>query len=132
MATTNAPTIAVPRRLLEELASYLGESEPTVAVAGNGTWTATMVRQLRQEISGYPGATAVVDYAADHAGQVVSLTEIAESCKVPRNRIASDLGAMSKAARRLFGHKVWPLRAMQTSAEMNYLMQPEIAVWWKQ
>lgn len=131
MDIASSDMVTVPRRLLEELASYLRrEPEVTISVHENGEWTQRMVRQLRQEISSYRGAKAALDLAAKRAGEIITLDEIEDSCDLDRRQISSDLGAMSKAARRLFGGKVWPMRAMQSSSGMNYLMQPEIASWW--
>lgn len=131
--TTPIPsdTVTVPRRLLEELASYLGpEPEATVVVPGNGAWTRSMIEQLRPEIRTYRGAVAAFDLAAGSPGELVTLDEIEAACGLSRKQISSDLGAMSKATRRLFGTKAWPMRAMQSNSGMNYLMRPQIAEWW--
>ena len=37
---------------------------------------------------------------------------------------------MSKAARRLFGAKVWPFQPVDRNQGMCYIMQAEIAEWW--
>ena len=89
-----------------------------------------MIRQLRQEIGTYRGAKAALDLAAARAGEIITLDEIEASCGLDRRQISADLGSMSKAARRLFGETNWPIRAMQSSSGMNYLMQPGIARWW--
>lgn len=129
--TDSEDMVRVPRRLLQEISSYLGGSDTvSVRVQENGDWTEAMIEQLRQEISPYRGARAALDLAARRAGEVVTLDEIQASCDLDRKQISSDLGAMSKAARRLFGQKIWPMRAMQSSSGMNYLMKPEIADWW--
>jgi len=90
-----------------------------------------MIEQLKQECRsrGYAGAIAVGDAAAAAAGVPVLIHEIATS---PENKkqISSDLGAMTKAAVRLFGRKAWPFRALDSNAGMTYLMQGEIAEWW--
>ncbi|MBI5232117.1 MAG: hypothetical protein HY876_08135 [Coriobacteriales bacterium] len=130
---TTPDTVEVPRRLIEELAAYLGTAaELSVVVPDNGPWTKGMIDELRREIAGYVGAITALDVAARNAGRTVTLDEIEEACGLPRRQIASDLAAMSKAARRLWGKKVWPMRALQTNAGMNYLMQAEIAEWWLQ
>lgn len=131
MTITPDDMVPVPRRLLEELAAHLGrESELTISVPGNGNWTRPMLEQFRQEISAYRGAKAALDFAAQRPGELVTLDEIEASCGLDRKQISSDLGGMSKAARRLFGQKIWPMRAMQASTGMNYIMQPEMARWW--
>lgn len=124
--------IQVPRRLLEELASYLDRAgEPMVSVPGNGEWTESMVRKLRSELARYPGALAVGDQAARPAGKLVGLSDIAQRSRISKQQISNDLSAMSKATRRLFGDKKWPFQAVDTSQGMHYLMQPEIAEWWE-
>jgi hypothetical protein len=123
--------VQVPRRLIEELATYLTASdEPRVVVSGNGEWTRSMVRQLKREAGIYRGAIATGDLAAQRAGQLVSLAEISEVSGIPRQQIATDLAAFSKAARRLFTQKIWPFRALDSMQGMNYMMQPEMATWW--
>jgi hypothetical protein len=124
--------VQVPRRLLEELVGYLDRAgEPMVLVPGNGEWTESMVQQLKSELGRYPGAFAVVDEAAKLAGQLVGLNEVAQNARTPKQQISNELAAMSKATRRLFGDKRWPLQAVDTSQGMHYLMQPEIAEWWQ-
>jgi hypothetical protein len=121
----------VPRHLVEELAGYLNAAdEPKVVVPGNGEWTEGMVRQLKRETAIYRGAIATGDLAAERAGQLVSLREVSEVAGIPRQQIANDLAAFSKAARRLFGRKIWPFRALDSVQGMNYVMPPEIAAWW--
>jgi hypothetical protein len=124
--------IPVPRRLLEELLSYLDrEAEPMVSVPGNGEWTESMVQKLKLELERYPGAVAVVNEAARNAGKLVGLTEIAQTARIQKQQISNELSAMSKATRRLFGDKKWPFQAVDTAEGMHYLMQPEIAEWWQ-
>ncbi len=125
-------TVEVPRALLEQLVSYLGaDREEGVEVPGNGRWTRPMVVRLRSELDNYRGALALVDLAAERAGSLVTLDEVEARCGLARTRIRSDLAAMTKAVRRLFAVKAWPLRAMQTSRGMNYLMDARIAEWWR-
>jgi hypothetical protein len=122
--------VEIPKSLLEQLLSYLPKEE-SVDVPGNGRWNRDMVEQFRQEIAVYRGAVAAFEYAAHHAGSLVTLDEIEEECGFNRKQIAADLGAASKAARRLFGKVIWPMRAMQSNTGMNYLMPREIASWWQ-
>jgi hypothetical protein len=124
--------VAVPRRLLEELAGYLDRaSEFAISVPGNGEWTETMVRDLKRELVRYPGALAVGDYAARRAGELVGLADVAVRSGISKRQISNELAAMSKAARRIFGSKKWPFRAVDTSEGMHYLMQPDVAEWWE-
>src|SRR5262245_41581131 len=96
-------TIAVPRRLIAELAALLErEPGPSVTVpGGNGNWTEAMVHELRLELAAYPGATAALDVAARNAGQLVAFEAVEQECKLPSRQIAAELGAMTKAVRRL-------------------------------
>ena len=122
--------VEVPRRLVEELAGYLNATDEPKVVVGNSEWTEGMVRQLKGETAIYRGAIATGDLAAERAGELVSLRAISEVAGIPRQQIANDLAAFSKASRRLFGRKIWPFRALDSVQGMNYLMQPEIAAWW--
>ena len=124
--------IQVPRRLIEELVGYLDRAgEPMVSVPGNGEWTESMVRKLKSELARYPGALAVGDQAARQAGKLVALNDIAQKSGIKKQLISNDLSAMSKATRRLFGDRMWPFQAVDTSQGMHYLMQLEIAEWWE-
>src|SRR5437773_2766559 len=119
--------IPVPRRLLKELAGYVDAGgEPMVSVPGNGEWTEGMVGKLKSELARYPGALAVAEQAAHHAGKLVGLNDIAQRARISKQQISNDLSAMSKATRRLFGDRKWPFQAVDTSQGMHYLMQPEI------
>ena len=130
---TDDETVRVPRSLLAELSRYLDrEDEDLVEVPGNGFWSKSMVRKLREEVVRYEGATAVIDLAARRAGDPdpVSLDEVARVSGLSKKKISADLGAMSKAARRLFGEPRWPLRALDSAIGMTYLMPAVIADWW--
>lgn len=123
--------IQVPRRLVQELASYLERAaEPMVSVPGNGEWTESMVRALKSGLDRYPGALAVGDWAARNAGKLVGLKDVAQRARISKQQVSNDLSAMSKATRRLFGDKRWPFQAVDTSDGMHYIMQSEIAEWW--
>jgi hypothetical protein len=123
--------VQVPRQLLEKLAAYLEvPDEPRVSVHGNGEWTRSMVKRIKHESMIYPGAIATGDMTARRAGQLVALTEIGEATGLSRKQISNELAAFSRLSRRLFGEKIWPFRALDSAAGMNYLMQPEIAEWW--
>lgn len=126
--------VLIPRRLIQELSTYLeNPSEQRVAVPGNGDWTQNMVAQLKEEIraNGYKGALATGDLAAQNAGSLVSLQDVVAASGIDKKQISSDLGAMSKAARRLFGKKIWPFRALEGGTGMSYLMSTEIEAWWR-
>ncbi len=131
MSTTD-DMVTVPRSLLEELLRYIpDEQDDGVEVSGgNGKWHRSMIEQLRPEIERYPAARAVLEHAALHAGELVSLDDIAAASGVPRERFKPELGAMSKATRRLFGRKTWPLQASQSGDGMYYVMDRTIGTWW--
>jgi hypothetical protein len=123
--------VEVPRRLLEELSEYLGSADgPMISVPGQGEWAERMIRELQRELLKYPAARAVLDHAAQRAGELVSLAEIAQHTSIGKQQIANELAGMSKATRRLFGSKKWPFQPVDTAQGMSYLMQPEIARWW--
>jgi hypothetical protein len=71
----------------------------------------------------------VEEQAARQAGKLVGLSDIAQKSRISKQQISNDLSAMSKATRRLFGDKMWPFQAVDTSQGMHYLMEPEIAEW---
>lgn len=130
---TGESTVKVPRSLLEELVRCLEQAqEDMVAVPGNGLWSRSMVQRLRDEASQYRGARALGDLAARRAGDPdpVSLDEVVRTSGLTKKQVSSDLGAMSKAARRLFGEVRWPFRALDSAIGMTYLMTREIARWW--
>lgn len=129
--STTAEMVSVPARLLNELMRYLPDQVEGVEVAGgNGRWTADMIERLRSEIDRYPAAKAVLDQTAARPGELVSLTQIEHASGVSRDRFKPELGAMSKVAKRLFDHKVWPVQATQGGDGMYYVMPPRIAQWW--
>lgn len=127
------PMRQVPLSLLKELAKYAidDQDEERVLVPDNGEWTRSMVQDLKQEcrVRGYHGAIAVGDAAAASAETPVLIHNIATDAK-HKQQISSDLGAMSKAATRMFGKKRWPFRALDSNSGMTYLMQAKIAEWW--
>lgn len=123
--------IQVPRRLLEELAGYLRHAgEPLVTVPGQGEWSESMIRELKAEGARFRAAIVVGNRAAEKAGQLVGIRDIAQWDQVSKQQISNDLSAMTKATRRLFGSKKWPFQPVDTKDGMHYLMQPEIAEWW--
>lgn len=124
--------IQVPRRLIQELSSYLEHAgDVTISVPGNGEWTERMITQLKAEGGRFRGAIAVGDRAAAKAGELVGLGDVAQRAGISKQQISNDLAAMSKATRRLFGARKWPFQAVDTSQGMHYLMQPEMADWWE-
>lgn len=96
-----------------------------------GSWTAAMVEQFGREIYHYPAAVGLLQYAADHAGQEVNYRDFIAQSSWTDTQVRSELGAISKVARKLFGKKTWPVRTRQGSdGVMRYFMPEGIAEWW--
>src|SRR2546430_8030902 len=107
-----------------------------------------MVRTLEAEIVGYRGALATGDLAAERAGHLITFEDVVQDFDklvgarllerhpraathprrdelrqiLTRKQVSSDLGGMTKAARRLFGKKIWPFQTLQSGTGMTYLM----------
>lgn len=121
------------KALFKALSAQLSEqSAEVVKVPGQGDWTQEMIEQLREEIAPYSGAVALLDLAASRPDEEVRYFELRASApKLSDRQVRSDLGAMTKAARRIFGYKGWPLRAWQAGdGVMTYVMPARIAEWW--
>lgn len=141
--TRSVPVVALPdpiQELLRRFVELARELEPYVAgVSGDsiyidyrqGPWTATMLEQFRREIHPYPAAVELLDFAATNAGVEVSYRDFLKQSSSTDVQIRTELGAISKVARKLFGKKVWPVRTRQGSdGVMRYFMPEGIAEWW--
>lgn len=96
-----------------------------------GSWTETMLEQFRREIYPYPAAVELLQFAAEHTGSEVNYRDFIEQSSWSDVQVRSELGAISKVARKLFGNKVWPVRTRQGSdGVMRYFMPQGIAEWW--
>jgi hypothetical protein len=96
-----------------------------------GSWTPAMLVRLRREIYPYPAAVELLQFAAENAGSEVSYRDFLQQSSWTDSQVRSDLGAVSKVARKLFGKKVWPVRTRQGSdGAMQYFMPDGIAEWW--
>jgi hypothetical protein len=96
-----------------------------------GSWTAAMLEQFRREIYPYPAAVELLQFAAENAGQEVNYRAFLQQSTWTDTQVRSELGAISKVARKLFGNKVWPVRTRQGSdGVMRYFMPEGIAAWW--
>lgn len=90
-----------------------------------------MLEQFRREIYPYPAAVELLQYAAQNAGVEVSYRDFIQQSSWSDVQVRTELGAISKIARRLFGKKVWPVRTRQGSdGVMRYFMPNGIAEWW--
>lgn len=125
------------RRLVPFIASGAGEGAPHtetfVNVPGQGPWTRKNVVDFKAAIARYAGASAVLNFAAEHPDEEVKYTVILDANpQLEHKRVAAELGAMSKVARKVVGEKMWPLYAWQASdGVMRYRMPAAIAIWWK-
>lgn len=120
-------------QLAREIEPYLQDrdSDSVYIDYRQGSWSASMLNQFRREITPYPAAVALLDFAAHNAGQEVRYRDFLEETSWTDTQVRSELGAMSKVARKLFGKKVWPVRTRQGSdGVMRYFMPEGIAEWW--
>lgn len=128
------------QELLQRFVKLAQEVEPYVqAPTGEsiyidykqGAWTETKLAQFRREIYPYPAAVELLQFAAENAGKEVSYRDFIDKSSWTRIQVRSELGAISKVSRKLFGNKVWPLRTRQGSdGVMRYFMPTGIAEWW--
>lgn len=96
-----------------------------------GSWTAAMLEQFRREIYPYPAAVELLQFAAENAGTEINFRDFLQRTSWSDPQVRSELGSISKVARKLFGTKVWPVRTRQGSdGVMRYFMPEGIAEWW--
>ena len=130
------PVLALFRRVVElarEVEPYLQEhAEDSVYIDyRQGSWTPSMLEQFRREIYPYPAAVELLQFAASNAGSEVNYRDFLAASSATDTQVRSELGAISKVARKLFGKKVWPVRTRQGSdGVMRYFMPEGIAEWW--
>jgi hypothetical protein len=120
-------------QLAREIEPYVqDEAGDTIYVDyRQGSWTAAMLWQFRREIYPYPAAVGLLEFAAENAGTEVSYRDFLQQSSWTDVQVRSELGAISKVARKLFGQKVWPVRTRQASdGVMRYFMPEGIAEWW--
>lgn len=136
-ASTLPPSI---QQVLEKIVELAREIEPYIQGQGTdsiyidyrqGSWTRSMLEQFQREIYPYAGAVALLQFAAENAGVEVNYRAFLQNSSLTDRQVRSELGAMSKVARRLFGKKVWPVRTRQGSDGVTHYFMPEgIAEWW--
>ncbi len=127
--------------LLQRFVQLAREIEPYVADRSGdtvyidyrqGSWTEAMLGRFRREIRLYPAAVGLLQFAADNAGVEVNYREFLQQSSWTDTQVRSELGAISKVARKLFGRKVWPVATRQGSdGVMRYFMPTGIAEWWE-
>ena len=135
-----APLPKAVQELLERIVQLAREIEPFVQDHSTdaiyidyrqGSWTEQMLEQFRREIYPYPAAVELLEFAADNAGVEVSYRDFLKQASWTDVQVRTELGAISKVARKLFGNKVWPVRTRQGSdGVMRYFMPQGIAEWW--
>lgn len=90
-----------------------------------------MLKQFRREIYPYPAAVELLQFAGENAGLEVSYRDFLQQSSWTDVQVRTELGAISKVARKLFGKKVWPVRTRQGSdGVMRYSMPEGIAERW--
>lgn len=120
-------------QLAHEVEPYLRDaSGETVYIDyRQGSWTEAMVVRFRREIAPYPSAVALLQFVAENTGTEVNFRDFLQQSAWTDRQVRSELGAISKVARKLFGNKVWPVRTRQGSdGVMRYFMPEGIAEWW--
>ena len=120
-------------QLAREIEPYIQEQDDDSVYIDyrQGSWTAAMLEQFRREIYPYPAAVELLQFAAENAGTEVNYRDFIEQSSWSDVQVRSELGAISKVARKLFGNKVWPVRTRQGSdGVMRYFMPQGIAEWW--
>lgn len=98
----------------------------------NGCWTQQMVERLRRELGSSLAARAV-DVVAERAPNTVKYEELLAVLGAEQNQLRAELAGLSRASRRLFGRKIWPMSGRQgwgEGARMGYRMPPPVAHWW--
>jgi hypothetical protein len=112
------------------------DSDPRVIVdRDNGSWTPAMVAALRQEIGSDRTLVRIIDLIAESAPATVSSENLARATGSTAPQLRAELAALSKAATRLFGKKMWPISAKAgwgNGERMGYRMSPTIASWWRE
>ena len=119
--------------LAREIEPYLRDhAEDSVYIDyKQGSWTPAMLEQFRREIYPYPAAVDLLGFAAANAGTEITYRSFLQQASWTDVQVRSELGAISKVARKLFGKKVWPVRTRQGSdGVMRYFMPEGIAEWW--
>lgn len=111
-----------------------GDKEVGIEVdRDNGTWTPAMIVSLRSELGTEGVPARVLDEIARKAPESVSTEQLARFTGIDPHRLRAELASLSKATRRLFGKKIWPMSAKQgwgSGDRMGYRMSPEVASWW--
>jgi hypothetical protein len=101
----------------------------TVVVPGQGSWTQPMVARLLDQLP-YDGVLALFDMCADRAGQWVPKADAEQAHDIAPVQLRNELGALSKATKRIFGTLNWPVEYKTEKAVYYYRMDPKIADWW--
>jgi hypothetical protein len=133
--------VSVPVKFAAQVVEYLdalkegrtvspSQEADAVVVHKQGPWDENMVRQLAGEVS-YVGVLALLDRCAETPGEWVSKSEVEESLGMDPLTLRNQLGALSKAAKRLFGRVTWPVEwKKEQDGKYIYRMDGAVAKWW--
>lgn len=129
--------VATPAALVEQVVTLiaahgsLASSEDYVDIPEQGRWTAEMVEALAEAMH-YPLAEQLITECAARPGEWVDKKAVDNDDHDTAIQLRNELGAMSKAAKRLFGKKMWPLEWRRARQRYEYRMPEETARWWQQ
>lgn len=146
--------VAVPVRHLAAVYALLGElmhgSSATVQLSEgemlvdetNGVWSEAMLAHLKQHLSDSTPAL-ILDLVAASAPYAISFAEIVyvlrsyRQAQTPppadRNRVRAEFASLTKANRRLFERRTWPMSILQPKTQGDgqlYVMREDIAASW--
>lgn len=131
--------VPVPRSRLGAVYSVLASppmdttpeaSEETIEVNGQGPWTAVMMRQLDADLD-IPAIRALINLVAERAPKPLTFEEAVHATGVEAKLLRAQVGSLTKATKRLFGARTWPMSVRYGEAgEAIYSMDPRVAGWW--
>jgi len=151
MRGTHVPTyqddeivmVPVPRSLLMKVYAAMGDAatapgalarvEETVEVAGQGAWTASMIRRLESALQHprNPALGTFITRLAEQAPRTLTFQDAVQAMGIKGNVLRAQLGSLSKVSKRLFEKIIWPMTAEYgEGGEAIYSMDPKIAEWW--
>ena len=137
--------LPVPLRYVHEIARYKAaliardsprrdqhgdiDGDQTVAVEGQGLWSAGMIAKLADSTS-YGAVLTLLDRCAGAPGTWIAKSEIEESGGLDPIQLRNELGAFSKKSKKLFGQAIWPMEWKKERGAYSYRLHPVVAGWW--
>ena len=109
--------------------SVAGDGEPTVAIEGQGVWSAGMMGRLADAVT-YDAVLALLDHCASKPGQWIPKAEVEEVGGISPIQLRNELGAFSKKTKKLFGEAIWPMEWKKERGAYYYRLNPLVAQWW--